>query len=333
MQIHPEMVGQITFDMSQAFFRTVLGDKPASEMGLTYAHEHIVIEDAYVTAKNPGFLLNDVKKISSELKSFYQAGGRTVVDTMPSNSGRNILKSAQVSKESGVNIIVPTGIHLEIYYPTHHWRYSYSEDELTQLFIDDINIGVDVYDYTGPLVKRTEHKAGLIKLATGDDPFTSHQELIFRAVVNAHLETGAPILTHTNFGKQALEQALLFDKLGARLDHVVLSHVDRAKDVGYNRSVLDTGVYVEYDSAFRWELKGEPNHTLSLLERLLPDYHKQIVMGMDMAKNAYWTNYGGSPGLNYLIDEIPTFLKNHDMEHYFQAIFFDNPMHLYSFFK
>lgn len=316
--------------MSQEFFRTVLGDKPISEMGLTYSHEHIVIEDSYVTAANPAFLLNDIDKISKELTNFYDAGGRTVVDTMPANSGRNILKSVEVSQKSDVNIIVPTGIHLEIYYPEHHWRYTYTEDELTRLFIADIEEGIDEFDYTGPFVKRTPHKAGLIKLATGDEPFTKHQEKIFRAVVNAHLETGAPILTHTNFGRQALEQAKLFEKLGAKLEHVVLSHVDRAKDVDYNRHVLDIGVRVEYDSAFRWELKNQPNHTFNLLEILLPEYPDQIVMGMDMAKNAYWKSYGGEPGLNYLIKTIPGFLESKGLSEYYQKLFFDNPKNLYA---
>ncbi|WP_299532962.1 hypothetical protein [Ulvibacterium sp.] len=317
--------------MKQDFFRTVLGDRPVSEMGLTYAHEHIVIEDCYVTAKHPEFLLNDVPRISNELAGFYNSGGRTVVDTMPANSGRNVLKSVQVSKNSGVNIIVPTGLHLEIYYPGNHWRYNSTEDELTRLFIADIEEGIDQFDYSGPLVKRTPHKAGLIKLATGDDPFSKHQELIFRAVVNAHLETGAPILTHTNFGKQALEQALLFEKLGAKLQHVVLSHVDRAINVDYNRAVLDVGVRVEYDSAFRWK-KGQPNYTHNLLEKLLPDYPEQITMGMDMAKNAYWKSYGGQPGLNYLIETIPDFLRSRGLEEYFQKIFFENPKMLYAFF-
>ncbi len=317
--------------MKQDFFRTVLGDRPVTEMGLTYAHEHIVIDDCYVTAKHPEFLLNDVHKISTELTSFYNAGGRTVVDTMPANSGRNVLKSVQVSENSGVNIIVPTGLHLEIYYPENHWRYTSTEDELTRLFIADIEEGIDQFDYSGPLVKRTPHKAGLIKLATGDDSFTKHQELIFRAVVHAHLETGAPILTHTNFGRQALEQALLFEKLGANLQHVVLSHVDRAMDVAYNRAVLEVGVRVEYDSAFRWK-KGQPNHTLHLLEELLPEYPEQITMGMDMAKNAYWKSYGGQPGLNYLIETIPDFLKSKGLEEYYQQVFFENPKMLYAFF-
>ena len=318
--------------MSQEFFRTVLGDKPISEMGLTYSHEHIIIDESYVTAKHPEFLLNDVNKISEELTNFYKVGGRTVVDTMPANSGRNVLKSAEVSQRSGVNIIVPTGIHLEIYYPENHWRYSSSEDELTRLFIADIEEGIDEFDYSDTFVKRTRHKAGLIKLATGDGTFTQHQELIFRAVVNAHLETGAPILTHTNFGKQALEQARLFKKLGAKLEHVVLSHVDRAKDVDYNRDVLDEGVRIEYDSIFRWKKNG-PNYSLKLLEQLLPEYPDQIVLGMDMAKNAYWKSYGGTPGLNYLIKTIPDFLKSKELEEYYQKLFYENPKKLYSFFK
>lgn len=316
--------------MSKKFFRTILGDTSSTEMGLTYSHEHIIIDDCYVTGKHPEFLLNDVDKISEELSNFYQVGGRTLVDAMPANAGRNILKSVDVSKRSGVQIIETTGIHLEQYYPENHWRYAYTEDELTQLFIADVEEGIDEFDYSGPYVKRTGHKAGLIKLATDDNPFTKHQEKIFRAVVNTHLETGVPILTHTNFGRQALEQAKLFEKLGAKLDHVVLSHVDRAKSVDYNRAVLDVGVRVEYDSAFRWK-KEEPNHTLNLLEGLLPDYPDQITLGMDMAKNAYWKSYGGSPGLNYLIEIIPDFLKLKGMEAYYKNLFFENPKHLYSF--
>jgi phosphotriesterase-related protein len=317
--------------MNKDFFRTALGDIPSSEMGLTYAHEHIIIEDSYPTAAHPEFLLNDVGKVSEELSNFYQAGGRTMVDTMPSNSGRNILKLAEVSKISKVNIIVPTGIHLEIYYPESHWRYDYTEDQLTRLFIADIEEGIDKYDYSGPFVDRTPYKAGVIKLATGDGPFTKHQEKIFRAVVNTHLVTGAPILTHTNFGKQALEQAKFFERLGANLKHVVLSHVDRYQELSYQRNVLDTGVKIEYDSAFRWK-KEDKNWTLYFLEELLSDYPDQITLGMDMAKNAYWKSYGGKPGLNYLIDTIPGFLQSKGLEEHYEKIFFKTPKELYTFF-
>jgi phosphotriesterase-related protein len=63
---------------------------------------------------------------------------------------------------------------------------------LTELFIKDIAMGIDEYDYSCPVVARTTHRAGVIKLATGDEKITGHQHKIFEAVVNAHLETGAP---------------------------------------------------------------------------------------------------------------------------------------------
>ena len=314
---------------NRLFARTVLGDINPFEMGLTYSHEHIIIEESYPTVSNPLFILNDVDKVSEELSRFYDAGGRTVVDTMPANCGRNIEKLAEVSRRTKVHILAPTGIHLEKYYVPNHWRYFYSEEQLTRLFTDDINVGIDRYDYGGPIVERTPYKAGLIKLATGDGFITKHQEKIFRAVVNAHKETGAPILTHTNGGHLALEQAELFAKLGADLSHVVISHADRLDDVDYHRELLQTGVKVEYDAAFRWKT-GEKNITLKLLEKLLPEFPDQITMGMDMAKNSYWKSYGGSPGLNFLMEEFREELKKRGLDQYFDRVFYSTPAKLYT---
>ncbi len=311
------------------FVRTVLGDIPPDTMGLTYAHEHIIIEESFPTLGNPSFLLDDVDKIAMELSAFYRAGGRTMVDTMPANCGRSANKLASVSRRTDVNIIMATGMHLELYYVPNHWRYRYTEDQLTRLFCDDVTIGVDVNDYNGPYVDRSTHKAGMIKLATGDERITPHQEKIFRAVVNTHRETGAPILTHSNFGRRALDQVALFDKLGARLDNVVISHVDRYKDVGYNRALLQSGVRVEYDSAFRW--KDEENWTYRLLEALLPEFPDQITMGMDAAKNTYWKAYGGTPGLNFLLTTFKHDLGEMGLSGYWDNLFFKNPAHLYSF--
>ena len=311
------------------FVRTILGDISTEELGFTYSHDHIVIDESYVTDQNPEFLLNDEVKIVRELKEFYQLGGRTMVDTMPANCGRNALKLASVSDKSGVNLLAPTGLHLEQYYPVHHWRYQLTEDQLSELFIADILDGIDRFDYNGPTVERTNHRAGLIKLATGDQKFTSHQQMIFRAVVNAHLETGAPILTHTNYGHQAFEQARLLISLGADPEHIVLSHLDRKVDVNYHRKVLDTGVRIEYDSAFRW--KNQPNGTYLLLRSLLTDYHHQIVMGMDAARNRYWKSYGGLPGLSFLLVNIKQELEGIGMEQYYENIFYEVPKKLFSF--
>jgi len=196
--------------------------------------------------------------------------------------------------------------------------------------VDDIVKGIDIHDYIGPLLRRGRHKAGVIKLATGDEPITSHQEKIFRVVVNAHQLTGAPILTHTNYGKHALAQISLFDKLGADLTHVVLSHVDRYRDIEYNREILQSGVFVEYDSTFRWK-KEEENWTYTLLENLLPDFPDQITMGMDAAKHSYWRSYGGVPGLDFLLTTFKKNLKKMGMIGFYDHIFYKNPASLFTF--
>ena len=38
-----------------SFVRTVLGDIDPSQMGITYSHEHIVIEESFRFLKNPDF--------------------------------------------------------------------------------------------------------------------------------------------------------------------------------------------------------------------------------------------------------------------------------------
>jgi 5-phospho-D-xylono-1,4-lactonase len=315
-----------------SFARTVLGDVLPENLGLMYSHEHIVIEEGFTTMTNPGFILNDINLITSELKELYHHGGRTVVDTMPAACGRNILKLAEVSRNSAIHIIAPTGLHLEMYYPPNHWRYHLSVSQLTELFIKDITTGIDEYDYSCPVVTRTTHRAGVIKLATGDEKITGHQHKIFEAVVNAHLETGAPILTHTNGGKQAMEQVSLFLQLGADINHIVLSHVDKLQDLAYHKDLMETGVYVEYDSHFRWKTKND-NWTYTLLENLLPYYADRIVIGMDMARNAYWKSYAGKPGLVFLCTTFKQELETRGLGNYFEKLFFTNPHRLFSFIE
>jgi 5-phospho-D-xylono-1,4-lactonase len=313
-----------------SFIRTVLGDVDQCKIGITYSHEHIVIDQCYATDLNPEFVLNDFDKLLQELRVIKELDANLLIDTMPVNAGRNPVLSARLSRESGLHIVVPTGIHLEQYYPSSHWRYKITEHQLTQLFIDDIEKGIDRYDYNGPIVERTEHRAGLIKLATGDGSINAHQEMIFNAVVNAHLVTGAPILTHTNNGTLAMEQIERFFKLGADLNHVVLSHLDRNMDMGYHKAVFDSGVNVEYDSAFRWKANIE-NNTYRLLEKYLPLFPNQITVGMDAARNKYWSSYGGAPGLSYLLTVLVDKLKSMGLNDFIDNIFIENPRKIFTF--
>lgn len=310
------------------FIRTVLGDVPSSQLGVCYAHEHLIIDASFTTHATPDFLLDSVETGIAELRQFHEDGGRAMIDSMPCDCGRNVRKLAAISEGSGVHIVCPTGLHLAKYYDPGHWGNFYPEDQLADLFIAEIETGIDANDYNGPILSRTAHRAGLIKIATGGG-ITGREEKIFAAAAQAHLRTGAPILTHTEQGELGLVQIEMLRDLRVDLKHVVLSHLDRKPDQSYHREILSSGVRIEYDSAFRWK---EGNPTLDLLLTLLPDFPDQIMLGMDAARRAYWRHYGGTPGLSFLLTDFrQTLLHAGITEALLEKVFVSTPAATYAF--
>ncbi|MDD5199167.1 MAG: hypothetical protein PHC88_05130 [Terrimicrobiaceae bacterium] len=81
-----------------SFVRTVLGDIESEALGVCYAHEHIIIDRSYPTMMDPDFLLDSTEKAIVELSGFFAQGGRAMVDSMPCDSGRNVVKLAEISR-------------------------------------------------------------------------------------------------------------------------------------------------------------------------------------------------------------------------------------------
>ncbi len=303
-----------------SFIRTVIGDIAPAELGVCYAHEHVIIDPCYMTEKHPDFQIGSVDRAVEELLRFKEDGGRAMIDSMPSG-GRNPVKLAEVSRRSGVHLVCPTGLHLAKYYPPGHWMERLDAEGCAALFCDEIEIGIDANDLNGPDRQPLPIRAGLIKVASSER-WGRREEVLFDAAAIAHRTTGAPILTHTEQGELALEQIASLQRHGANLDHVVLSHTDRKPDIGYHREILSTGVKVEYDSAFRWK-SGNP--TRELIETLFAEHPHQLMLGMDAARAGYWKSYGGGPGLSFLLKAFPL------PPEVFAAIFIVNPAQAYRF--
>jgi 5-phospho-D-xylono-1,4-lactonase len=315
-----------------AFLRTVTGDIDAVNAGVCYSHEHIIIDPSFTTFCNPDFLLDSADLACADVLEFREAGGKTLIDSMPCGGGRNATKLAQITERTGVSIVCPTGLHLAKYYPPGHWGEYLSAEEIAELFIADIEQGIDSRDYNGPSIARTPHRAGVIKVATSGEQPTERERKIIRAAVIAHRKTGAPILTHTEQGAGALEQVRLFEEFGASLAHVVISHTDRKPDPAYHKEILSTGVMLEYDSAFRWPESGG-NPTLAMvLTMFAEDFGHQILLGMDAARRKYWRSYGGGPGLAFLLREFVPRLRSGGLKQTdIDAIFIRNPQRCYAF--
>ena len=179
-------------------------------------------------------------------------GLQAVVDAMPCDCGRNVEKLAELSRRAGIHIIAPTGLHHARYYPADHWSIRSSIGELADRFALDITDGIDANDYAGPTIRRTDHRAGVIKIAGSDNGPSARDLRIFEAAALAHRWTGAPILTHCEGGTGALNQVQVLEGLGVPPEHVILSHVDKVVDRAYHRELLGTGAFAEYDGSFRW---------------------------------------------------------------------------------
>ena len=313
------------------FVRTVLRDIDPTALGVTYAHEHLVIDGGRPVAISPDFELNDVDKLTAELRMAAAAGLDAAIDMMPADCGRNPILLAELSRRTGVHLVAATGLHHEKFTGPAHWSLLASEDELADLFIADIEIGIDERDYTGPIVRRTEVRAGVIKLGGSLGGPSARDEPIFRAAARAHARTGVPIHTHCEAGTGALEQIRLLGEAGVPAERISLAHVDKVVDRGYHREIAATGASVVYDQAFRWG--DAENGTLRLLEWAAEDGRiGQVMLGLDAARQGYLTAYGGAPGLTFLLGAFSATMEERGLRAPLRRrMFVENPARMFAF--
>jgi 5-phospho-D-xylono-1,4-lactonase len=301
--------------------RTVLGDIPADALGICYAHEHLVIDGGVPGIINPEIALTDVESAVTEVRTCSAAGVRSMVDAMPADAGRNVVKLADISRRTGVHIIVATGLHHARYYGSRHWSELLEASELADLFIADIEVGVDEFDYNGPVVRRTRHRAGIVKVAGSDGGPSARDRPTFEAAALTAARTGVPVLTHCEGGTGGMEQIKLLDELNVPLGRVVLSHTDKVADRGYHRDLLGSGACVVYDQGIR-----TPAQTARLATQMVEDgFAAQVLLGTDGARRSLWATLGGSPGLAALRTDLGVRLTAAVGDDVVRQFWIDNP--------
>lgn len=313
-----------------SFIRTVLGDIAPAQLGACYAHEHLIIDRSYTTQLFPDIHLPSVENAVRELADFKAAGGGAMVDCMPCDAGRNVEKLAEVSRQSGVHVIAPTGLHRVRFYPEGHWRFSSGPSRLADLFVEEIERGIDANDCSGPDVRRTAFRAGILKIASDGAELDEAERTAFEAVAAAHRRTGCPVLTHCEAARGG-EQVAFLSARGVEPRRIVLSHTDRHPDPGYHRELFRTGAFVEYDRAFRGKL-DDSNPTLGLFVAMVKEFPDQVMLGTDGARPSYWRSYGGAPGLDWLLREFSDRARRKGVtDPELRKVFVENPARAYAF--
>jgi predicted metal-dependent phosphotriesterase family hydrolase len=290
------------------FLRTVEGDLNVVPDGYVYSHEHLLIDSPLVADRFPAIHLDNVDNAVQEASDCRQAGAAVMVDTMPCASGRNIAGLSTISQRAGVAIIAATGLHHNRYYGDAHWSNRVDVDTLAQLFIDDLVEGIDVFDYTGPAVRRHAGRAGVIKVATSGAALDPRDRRNLEAAALASVATGAPIITHCEGGRGGAEQIDLLTSFGVPASSITLSHVDKSGDLGYITELASSGAFVECDQILKYSERalGAVENVVAVVER---GWGEQVVVGTDGAKKALWKAYGGGPGLAWLASTVPGMLR------------------------
>lgn len=300
--------------MEKKFIRTVKGDIEPATLGYCQCHEHLFIARGISGEKVPSLIIDNLDKTTEELRMYYQKGGRAVVDAQPVGCGRMAEKLLQASEQSDVHIMASTGFHKLDFYNKEHFVYELNQEQLTQLFVDELTAGMYTDRVNGnevPTLRGTA-KAGIIKTASdgrdirlNEDNLSVYHKL-FSAAGAAARQTGAPVMTHLEMGKGAESQLEVLTSQGIEPDRIIMCHLDRVinEDVKeYQLQTANSGVYLQFDTIGRFKYHSDEAEAELIAMLCEKGFENKILIGLDTT-NERLKSYGGSIGLDYIIDHF-----------------------------
>jgi predicted metal-dependent phosphotriesterase family hydrolase len=274
---------------------TVTGLVPIEDIQLADGHGHVWIDPPEDVAPDARLVLNDRVAMEDELKDFRDAGGTLVVDCQPGGCGRDARMLARLAEATGVSITATTGFHRQKYYPPTSWLWTASEEEAAAYFVEELSAGTRETDGTVPA---TTIKVGY------EGTLAGQSRVLIEAAAEAARQTGAPILCHTEEGRNVEALPLFFEDRGVAADRLYFCHVDKRPDIGLHRELARAGVLLGYDTLLRPQYRPDET-TWPLIKEMVADgLGHQIAIGLDLARPHLLRRYGGQPGLLALPEQI-----------------------------
>jgi len=215
---------------------TATGSINSGDLGFTYMHEHVMIGTPGLYDSYPHLWKRDefMRTAIDKLRAARERGVRTMVDLTPSDFHRDVRFVREAAEQSGVQIVLATGI----YWKSTWYFEGHPIENLVPLLVHDITQGI----------QGTDIRAGILKVATDEPGVTEANDRALRAVARAHRQTGVPISTHTNAHlKRGLEQQDVFESEGVDLGRVVIGHSGDSTDLDYLETLIRRGSYIGMD--------------------------------------------------------------------------------------
>ena len=275
------------------YVMTVRGPVQPDKIGRAHSHEHLV---AYATpalvAGDADLALNEPDKVVPDLEAFQTAGGGAVAEMTTVDYGRDAAALRRLSERTGVHVLAATGFNKGVY--ARRFTEHASPQALAERMVLDLTEGMD----------GTGIRAGFVKFGTGLNRIDPWEAQAGRAAARAHLETGAPIATHTEAGTMAHEQLDLLESEGVSPSRVIVCHMDRNPDRELHISLIRRGAYLSYDQIPKPKYDTEKSSIALLAALGQQGLHDHVMIGGDYARRQYFAGWGGNPGLAYLFTEF-----------------------------
>jgi phosphotriesterase-related protein len=217
---------------------TVNGPVELEELGRTLIHEHFRATDEATRFQFP-HLYDEAAEwdgAMSDANAIKGHGVRTVVEPSAMFLHRDAAFSKRVADESGLNVILATGVYTYDHLPQP--LLNRSEDEIAEIFVHDIERGI----------QGTGINAGFIKCAADEPGVTPNVEKIHRAAARASRQTGRPIMAHSHpKSGTGLDQMKVFEEEGIDPSKVQIAHTGDTDDLNYIERLLGTGCWIGMD--------------------------------------------------------------------------------------
>lgn len=259
---------------------TVAGRVDAGRLGVTYMHEHVFCVNAEVQHCWPGYQDWDedvqVARARQALRKLHdEYDVDSILDATVGGLGRNIRAVHRAAEGTGINVIASTGWYTmgELPFTFYLLEREKKITEFTRLFVQDIRHGLE----------GTTIKPGAIKCATDLQGVTSDIDVLLRASARAHLETGAPITTHSEFSNRSgLMQQEIFLEEGVDMNAVVIGHVNQSNDLDYMERLIENGSYIGFDRCgIESEVAPDETQIDNLAELCQRGYANRVVLAHD----------------------------------------------------
>jgi phosphotriesterase-related protein len=255
-----------------------------------------------------------------EIKEFTDRGGRTMCDVTLDEIGRNPKGLVNLSKRTGMNILMGCGWYREFGYPEIVEKLT--SRELAEVLVKEIEVGVG----------DTGVRAGFIgEIGTGRHFVKPAEERVFRASALAQQKTGVAITTHTTrWGTLAMEQIAMLKEFGADLSRVIIGHLGDRIGVKYLLPIAAKGVYVEVDNIGYLDYQPEWVRADNVAALVKEGFGDRVLLSEDICMLNH-LKYAGGKGFGYLLETFVPLLKARGItEEQIHTMLVTNPARVFS---